>query len=110
MSIMPPPGQSVPIPTCTAKARGRQGCDFQPSDRDLCITSNSLWVTLLILCMKLVQTPGKRGDGPCNGCGQLVDRERQIMRTAGGQVGIRDRPCGDAILPEPKTAGDTDAK
>ena len=42
----------------------------------LLITPDFLWITLLELCIKPVQTGGERGDFTAQICGQFVDRQR----------------------------------
>ena len=51
----------------------------------LWITPDFLWITLLELCIKLVQTGGKGGDGMPQICGEFVGREPQIVGTGSGQ-------------------------
>ena len=51
-------------------------CKDQGNPRELLlITHDFLWITLLELCIKPVQTGGKVGEGTPQICGQFVDRQ-----------------------------------
>ena len=64
------PGNSKQV----AQIKGVPQVSVGFSYRLLLITPDFLWITLLVLCIKLVQTGGKFGDFVPQICGQFVGR------------------------------------
>ncbi len=70
------------------------------------ITADFLWITLGMLCVKLVQTCGEVGEICAQICGQLAGRKPKVVGTLGNQPRKIDRLWRNVAFTHLKTTGD----